>query len=154
MPTSVSDCRNRIAWTRSGPFAGGDGSVSNPYIIESSSQLDAVHYYLDKCFALSGDIVFDVTDFAEGGDFYNGGKGWIPIGEFTGIFDGCGYEIKGLAAKSDTGGGLFGNVSGTIKNLGLTDFDIECVAAENVYPNCGSVSAYLSGTMVNCYTRN
>ena len=141
------------------PFAGGDGSVTNPYVIEDASQLDAVHYYLDKCFVLGKDIVFNDEDFNEGGDYFNDGKGWIPIGSgsgkaFTGIFDGGGHEIRNLVVQSDMSSGLFGSVSGTVKNLGLVEFDIECHAPEDAYPNCGGICSYLSGTMVNCHTKN
>ena len=49
---------------------------------------------------LTCDIVFTPEDFLEGGAFYNGGKGFIPLSTngrpFSGTFDGKGYSIKGL----------------------------------------------------------
>lgn len=49
---------------------------------------------------LTCDIVFTPEDFMQGGAFYNGGKGFIPLSTnsrpFSGTFDGNGYSIKGL----------------------------------------------------------
>ena len=77
----------------------------------------------------------DLTTYtAKGGDWDYAGNGWEPIGSggaykgsaFTGIFDGNGYEIKGMriditklpSGTSDTSyAGLFANNAGTIKNL-------------------------------------
>ncbi|HHY43183.1 MAG TPA: hypothetical protein GX514_10135, partial [Thermoanaerobacterales bacterium] len=59
-------------------------------------------------FKLANDIVFDDADFEEGGEFYNDGMGWIPIGhnneighEYSGMlsdihFDGNGHSIINL----------------------------------------------------------
>ena len=75
---------------------------------------------------------------AKGGDWDFMGNGWNPIGskdvysndQFSGTFDGNGYKIIGMridvtALPSGAGStiyvGLFANVSGTIKNLGVVD---------------------------------
>ena len=49
------------------------------------------------------DIEFTDVDFEEGGDFYNGGQGFAPIGTdentaFAGTFDGKGHTISGIYA--------------------------------------------------------
>lgn len=56
-----------------------------------------------------------------------GYHGWRPIGSeeapFAGIFDGCGHMITGLRINrpSEDYQGLFGNVSGVVKNTRLRD---------------------------------
>ena len=74
------------------------------------------------------------------GSGYNGGKGWIPIGNttssatcFSGTFDGNNHMISGLYINDPAGTlyfyGLFGDVYATeaapavIKNLGLLNVE-------------------------------
>lgn len=111
-------------------FAGGTGTTSDPYLIETAAQLDAVRNDLDASYKLIADITFKGSDFKRGGDFYNGGKGWDPIGTydtktedkslmFSGTFDGNGHKVENLVVKRDGNFiGLFGAISNaTIKNL-------------------------------------
>ena len=72
----------------SDPFAGGDGTNENPYVIKTADQLNEVRNHLDKCFILADSI--DLSD-------YKLGEGWHPIGTetepFTGSLDGNDYSI-------------------------------------------------------------
>lgn len=95
--------------------------------IHTAQELAAVKDNLSGKYYLADDITFSDADFAEGGDFYNGGAGWLPIGTeaapFTGVFDGCNHSITGLKMtpkidQSETG--LFGTNSGVIKRIKLT----------------------------------
>lgn len=61
-------------------FAGGSGTSEDPYLIETKAHLNNVRNYLDAHFKMIADITFTDADFAEGGDFYNDGQGWEPIG--------------------------------------------------------------------------
>ena len=74
-------------------------------------------------------------------DYYNGGAGWTPIGghgynagaairsrPYTAILEGNGYTIANLylnlSTTADTTGyfvGLFGSISGTVRNVGLVN---------------------------------
>ena len=69
-------------------------------------------------------------------DYYNGGAGWAPIGghgetthqAFTAILDGNGNDIENLylnletsAADAGTYVGLFADLTGTVRNVGLAD---------------------------------
>ena len=69
-------------------------------------------------------------------DYYNGGAGWAPIGghgetthqAFTAILDGNGNDIENLylnletdAANAGTYVGLFADLTGTVRNVGLAD---------------------------------
>ncbi|NTW96367.1 MAG: hypothetical protein HGB31_07120 [Erysipelotrichaceae bacterium] len=100
-------------------FAGGSGSVGDPYQINTMNQLNMVRYGLGYSYILTANI--DLSDAtASGGLYDNGGKGWQPIGDsttpFTGNFDGGSYTISGLyinrVESSDAYTGLFGYLSG------------------------------------------
>ena len=100
-------------------FAGGSGSVGDPYQINTVNQLNMVRYGLGYSYILTANI--DLTDAtASGGLYDNGGKGWQPIGDsttpFTGNFDGGSYTISGLYINrveyTDAYTGLFGYLSG------------------------------------------
>ena len=147
-------------------FAGGSGTEDDPYLIETKDHLNNVRNHLDAQYKLIADIVFTDADFAEGGSFYNEGKGWQPIGNattpFCGIFDGNGYSIKGLTINSDVEAntylGLFGYVSGSIKdaikNINAIDFSITVNGASTTtsssytYLYVGSIVGY--GSANNC----
>lgn len=119
-----------------GTFAGGEGTEQSPYLIKNKQQLAAIDKftggsYRGLYFKQVEDIVFEDKDFVSGGDFYNEGCGWKPIGiessAFMGSFDGAGKTIKGLRGDNAPSGigkckGLFGFVSSCIiKNVVLKD---------------------------------
>lgn len=102
------------------------------------------------------DIVFDASDFEDGGDFYNDGKGFSPIGidysnYFTGSYDGQNHTIYGLIINREdqSGAGLFGFVSSSaaISNLGVIDVNI--TALSSVGALCGRNHG---GTINSCYS--
>ena len=104
-------------------FAGGNGSVDNPYEVATAEQLNNMRNYLDSHFIQTADINLGVEP-------YNTGAGWEPIGndwyQFTGTFDGNGKIISKLTIKS-TGSyvGLFGFADGShIKNVKLEDVNV------------------------------
>lgn len=106
-------------------FAGGDGSLGNPYQISTATQLDSVRNHLSDHFILTADIDLDVSP-------YNSGTGWEPIGDninpFTGGFDGAGFTINKLFINNNSLDyqGLFGAVSGKneFKDLNLDSVDV------------------------------
>lgn len=95
---------------------------------------------------VSGDGVFSVTD-------EKNVREWVPAGssDYSGTFDGAGHTINGLFCKGSDkkrlNGGLFANVSGTVKNVGVKDsyfFSLD---------NSGSICGYLNhGTIENCFS--
>jgi len=136
----------------------GDGSNTNPYIICSPQQLDAVRDEPDAYYQLCGNI--DLTAYlAPGGEGYAkwGVNGWMPIGNsttpFTGAIDGAGYTISGLRiSRAGTNEiGLFGVLfnSGTVKNLTL---NITNNITNSTGTYVGGLAGRLSGasTISNC----
>ena len=83
------------------------------------------------------------------------GIDWTPIGidynhQYTGIFNGNGHTITGLAVTgSDQYAGLFGHIGsgGTVKNVTLKDVKIE---SNHSSGNVGGVAGWSDGTLENC----
>jgi len=85
-------------------FSGGNGTPSNPYIITTAAELDAVRNDLTANYKLGNNI--DLTAYlspAGAGYAQWGDDGWAPLGSyyfpgtpFSGSFDGDGYAITGL----------------------------------------------------------
>jgi PKD domain len=93
---------------------------------------------------------------------WNGGAGFIPIGTptqpFTGLLDGQGFAIDGLAinvtnASPTNQAGLFGYISssGIVQNVQLTNVSISASGTNNDAAAGGLVGANF-GRIVNSYT--
>jgi len=142
-------------------FAGGNGSQAKPYTISTATQLAALaqkvnagdEAYSSKFYKLIADI--DLSGYGEANTTFNEGKGWIPIGtydkRFEGHFDGNGKKVIGLYINNASLNyvGLFGIVSGTVKNLGVEDVNV--TGNSRVGGLAGSVFI-LNGKVANCYT--
>jgi|GEM_PF-1859951 len=143
-------------------FLGGDGTEESPYLISNKTHLNNVRNHLDAHFLMVADIEFNEADFAQGGEFYNGGQGWEPIGmdserSFSGLFDGGEHEIIGLQCTRIGSGsvcaGLFGYSKGTIQNLGMVDSHITGTTTSASWrPYVGGIVGYHDGVAItNCY---
>ena len=109
------------------PFAGGDGTVDDPYQVATASQLNNVRNHLDAHFVQTADINLGVAP-------WNEAEGWMPIGSestpFKGKFNGDGYTISGLKINRPTinNVGLFSSTLGamlddiTLKNVDVTGY--------------------------------
>ena len=99
----------------------GNGTTSDPYVITNVSELQAMEADLDAHYELGNDIV--ALETSE----WNSGKGFDPISEFGGKFNGNGYTVNGLRITRTTEyNGLFATVSGTgtVTNISLVDLKI------------------------------
>ena len=98
--------------------------------ISDKAGFAAIANNLKGSYKLTTDIIFTPEDFAEGGVMY----GKLPFATstmFTGTLDGNGYALVGLQSNTNytlgdsgkptgtTMSALFGNLSGTVKNLQL-----------------------------------
>ena len=128
----------------------GEGTEEAPYQINSAADLAYLRNtvnngesYEGKYFVLNVDINLNSST-------------WTPIGTssnpFAGTFDGNGKKISNLYVyTSSTHVGLFGYVSGTVKNLGITSGAVTYSSTPStVY--AGGLVGYLSGTVENCYS--
>lgn len=122
----------------------GAGTSNSPYLIRTESDLlelskstDAS--FLSAYFQLQNDITLTTDN-------------WSPIGintstPFKGTFDGNGHKINNVSIpeNSYSYAGLFGVVTGTIKNLGVSSDIAGCSTA-------GALAGYVNeGTVEYCY---
>ncbi len=127
-----------------GPWTGGSGTQSDPYLISTESQLQYIsatasnpnNYYL---------LINDITVTGE----------WMPIGSdggsFNGTLDGNGYTIRGLTVTGDGDIGFVSNNQGTIRNL---FFHSANVVATGYDVSAGTVVGINTGTIENCVVRS
>ncbi len=115
-------------------YSGGFGNQFFPYEISNTSDLKYLSEHKgewDKHFKQTSDITFVVSDFLVGGNFYNNGEGFIPIGNlrnyFNGYYDGDNYSISGVKINRPDSSyqGFFGyHHFSTIKNIALVNVNI------------------------------
>lgn len=92
-------------------FAGGDGSASLPYLVHSPAALDEVRDCLDRHFRQVAAIDLSGTDnWMPIGGLRDGQRAWDPRApRFTGVYDGDGHAITGLAiSRAASDQALFG----------------------------------------------
>ena len=148
--------------SRASSFINGSGSISDPYLISTGSELALLAYntnsgydYSNKYFKLVNDI-----------DLNN--REWTPIGKangvndstsgFNGVFDGDGHSIKNLAFAEATTMrtvGLFGRLrnGSVVKNLVLKSANISVTytASDNQFYIGGFVGIANSASLSNLY---
>ena len=130
-----------------GKYGGGTGEPNDPYLIYDANQMNTIgadSNDWDKCFLLCADI--DLSGYT-GTSFNIIGTSWDDA--FTGVFDGNGKKISNFtyASTGRNGIGLFGYVTGEIKDLGLIDPNVDAGTGYYV----GSLVGYNYGTITNCY---
>ncbi|MCF8261878.1 MAG: T9SS type A sorting domain-containing protein [Melioribacteraceae bacterium] len=146
---------NKTGYVRNGGFKTISGDykfmdkpsfVSSGYSITGKDDLYwLVHApdFWDQKFTMINDIEFSEADFAAGGDFYEDGKGFLPIGTkevaFTGEFNGYSKKIENVFISHPTNYnsymGFFGKINGAI---------VKRLRVENINVNAGN-STYVGG---------
>jgi hypothetical protein len=134
-------------------FAGGDGTLGNPYQITTAQQLIDIGWdaqLLDKCFVLKNDIDFD-SHYGPEGRLAKAVIAPSMYGRtFEGWLDGRGHVIRHLRINVDYSSdiGLIGQVgpAGVILSLGLEDCVVEAGADE-----VGLLAGTSSGTILGCW---
>ena len=138
----------------------GGGNGSDPYAdyikIYNWTDLDNIRNNLVAKYVLMNDLNATSAGYTElASPTANSGKGWEPIGNytggnFTGTFDGQGYEIKDLFIDrpDEDYVGLFGYVaeSGVIEDIGVVNV---AVTGDNW---TGGLVGGISGTVSNSYS--
>ena len=154
-------------------FEKGSGTVDDPYVISTPSQLayfrtavNTGNDFRGQFIKLEADLF--ITDITSDSPLE-----WESIGNtknpFCGTFDGDGHVIFGLY-----GGGLFGYIRGSVKNLGIADsfvtrggsiadtasrdFDLTvvpvisyCFVTRSTVAGSGGIASYAGGyEIVNC----
>jgi len=125
--------------TQTGTYAG-NGSTSDPYVIDSLVDLQAVDKNsTTRSYAYELGTNLDASATRT----WNRGNGFNPINSFSGTFDGNGHDISDLSInRSGTSSvGLFGRIEpdGSISNVHLDNVSV--VGRNNV----GALVGYSSG---------
>ena len=97
-------------------YAGGNGSTSNPFLIETYTQLNDIWYYPESNYRLTKDLdlsgikhepIFDKANFFKG-NFYGGG-----------------HTVKNLTVETELNyPSLFGVIGGSVSNLNISNATI------------------------------
>lgn len=130
-----------VAIQVSSAFSGGSGTVPDPYLISTCTELQDMSSGLSLHYKLSGNIDCSATAT------WNSNTGFIPVGAsatpFTGTFDGNNYTISGFTiARTSSYAGLFGATSyATISNTNMTGVSI---VAGSGSPYVGGIAGYTS----------
>ncbi|MCK4757310.1 MAG: hypothetical protein KAS67_02545, partial [Thermoplasmata archaeon] len=128
------------------PLAGGSGTIGDPYLIETVTELQGINGDLSAHYRLKNDI--DATETSTwnwNGTAFNG---FSPMGSFSGTFDGNGFKITNLYINRPATDriGLFGstNPACEIRNVSLVDFYI------TGYSFVGGLVGENAGKVSNC----
>jgi hypothetical protein len=123
----------------------GSGTDIDPYVIKSVEDLSDIKFGLAAVYKLANDLNLE-------------GINWTPIApdfysSFSGKFDGQGFTINNLTIKGTYNlAGLFGSTSmSLIKNLNLSNVDIDVTGSIDGDIYVGSFIAYNSGFVENLH---
>lgn len=125
-------------------FAGGSGTMGDPYLIANANHLWNVRDYPSAYFLQTADINLDEL---------TGISLWEPIGPvtspFKGKYDGGGYTIFNLTTNASSGG-LFDTIGsgGSVKNLWLENVNVHSPSF------AGALAADNNGIVENCHVRD
>lgn len=145
------------------PFDG-KGTQKNPYKIYKVSELAYIAMLVNYgvsfegyYFELANDLNINPNKYTIDEEtntitFTEDAKQWIPIGTesspFKGTFDGTRHTIKGVYIDNSLNyQSLFGNISGTIKNLNVEESYVKC------YVYGAGVVGNNDGIIENCYSK-
>lgn len=125
----------------------GDGSMENPYIIQTAIELSKIgndeKYTLDKSYILIKDL--DLKAY----------ENWSPIGSrenpFTGVFDGNGKSISNMKITAAVDAGLFGAIAPSAQVTGIVLND--CIVSGS-FENAGAIAGKSKGIIRLCKVNN
>ena len=118
----------------------GDGSIANPYVVDSAEDLALIGNDPELKFGSTNSyILIKDIDLKS----YNDGV-WTPLPEYSGTFNGAGHILYNLNITSGSNAGLFSSIasSGFVENLKLSSAKIE-----GAFDNVGLVAGVNKGTV-------
>jgi hypothetical protein len=144
-----------MLWYMINGYSGGSGTLENPYQI--ATKQDLLEFAVttddyDKSFILAADVDLEGQNFdtaviaAQTGPYNDLFQGTA----FSGTFDGNNHKIMNyhISQYNDYYLGLFGCITGTVKNLGLNNFNIDAYHIGYI----GGLAGYNYGSIINCYS--
>ncbi len=139
----------------------GDGSLGNPYQIQTASQLDSLgdRWQLWRSdFVLTADIDMTGRTYSKAliGQDLDDGEDGFQGQAFTGTFDGGGFKILNLSIASATSDylGLFGYISqgGLVTQVNLVRARVRGDLLQSSY--VGSLAGCNAGTITHCSSQD
>ncbi|MGN1234967.1 MAG: hypothetical protein ACI4U2_03190, partial [Christensenellaceae bacterium] len=139
--------------TEYAPTWEGTGTRSDPYLISDAEELIRLSVMVNTGKEYRS-TYFQLTDDIDFSDVYN----LVPIGiyasayYFYGTLDGAAHTLSNLNIANNGlsyNNGLFGQLGGTVKNLGIASGRIQGA-------NCGSIASHavdINALIMNCYSR-
>lgn len=110
-------------------FSVGKGTKEDPYKISTWSELHSVRENITSSFILINNLDRNTEGYEQfASASANGGQGWLPIVNFSGIFDGNDFNISNLIINrpNQSSVGLFGKAGNAeFKNLHLKDVHVK-----------------------------
>lgn len=171
---TINDGYPCLAWEFPEDTLTGKGTVDEPYLIESASDLCDARDLINADTAGTGarSAYYKLT-----ADIDLGNEEWIPIAplsgaEFTGTFDGNKHVVRNVSItvtstsigefSTSPAIGFFGRVSGTVKNLGIDTISVVNNAGysnSTSYKNkLHSMAAFVgcvnAGNIDSCFVKN
>jgi len=121
----------------------GEGTAEDPYIIDSKETFCAMYLEPDAHYSLVSNIVFEDSDFAEGGICEGG---WQTINTFGGVLNGNGYAISNLQGSN---GGFIATNKGTVTSIRFLNTSLK----KSNYGTFGVIANYnmSAGVITQCY---
>ncbi len=111
-------------------FAGGNGTIGNPYLVASAAGLDHVRNNVNAYYRQTADITLTGT--------------WSPIGGFNGSYDGDGFAINGLVTTGTSSyRALFASIN--TSNGVLRDLRLVGVSIQGGFRSAGAVGILSTG---------
>ena len=121
-------------------FASGTGTEADPYIISTKEYLENFASLVNK------GVHYSKRYIKMAANIELNNAPWTPIANFRGIFDGGGHAVCGLYINStDDNQGMFGTMSGEIRNFGIADSNIK--GCKYV----GAIAAINEGSISSCF---
>ncbi|MHB1949419.1 MAG: beta strand repeat-containing protein [Gammaproteobacteria bacterium] len=131
---------------------GGSGTTGSPYVIKDIYGLAGIGSST-ATLGYSYQLAQSIDASAAAGWTYTSGTGLFINAKntgftaYSGTFNGAGYTINNFAQTGTNAYGLFGYLTGTIKNLGLLNGSTSTTAA----PYQGLLVGYNTGTITSSY---
>ncbi len=137
----------------------GEGSEESPYIIETPGELLELKEQVNSGNSYNG-VYFRLSN-----DLDMNGVSWTPMGDgtnvFAGVFDGDNHTISNISVTGVGNGcatGFFGNLSGTVRNLGIKDMTVNVNNTSGAarITCAGGIAGTLKGTgeVDRCFVKN
>ncbi|MGN0243934.1 MAG: metallophosphoesterase [Lachnospiraceae bacterium] len=133
-----------------------NGSKNHPYLIgtpedfialtdqmNAGSSNEGVYYKQTKDIDLSQETAY------VGVSAYNSSSG---AGYFKGHYDGAGHTVKVNISTANADASLFGNITGSVKNLGVTGAITSTHAGGSGYPSSFARAVRAGGSISNCWS--